>query len=278
METGHAKETKLANGAWLDRRFGSHQARYSLYCFPFAGGSATYYMQWSKLFGDDIELVPIQLPGRGPRFEEACSTSIADSANEIVREIVQRPTRPLLFGHSMGAILAYEVARLLRTTDHSAAHLFVSARPAPAQQRPRRRVSNLPRNEFVQLLRDYGSAPEEVLTNSELLDIILPMTRADFAMIEQYRRTPGPPLACPISAWCGTDDPDVPPASMCDWASETTEGVELFVRKGDHFFVTDVRQEIVQHIYHTVTRLDGKRPQAASACTSRSNRKVQGGY
>jgi azi33 len=113
-------------------------------------------------------------------------------------------------------------------------------------------------SEFVQVLRDYGSAPEEILRNDELLDLLMPMTRADFAMIEGYRNVPGPPLACPISAWCGTDDPEVTPTSMCDWASETTEGLELFVRRGGHFFVTDVSQEIAKAVHDAAARLDGR--------------------
>lgn len=208
--------------------------------------------------GPAVELVPVQLPGRGPRFAEPLQTSIEEMADSIASEIAQRSTRPLLFGHSMGAILAYEVARRLRTSNNPVGHLFVSGRPAPPQHRPFRTVSDLPMSEFVQVLRDYGSAPEEILRNDELLDLLMPMTRADFAMIEGYRNVPGPPLGCPISAWCGTDDPEVTPTSMCDWASETTEGLELFVRRGGHFFVTDVSQEIAKAVHDAAARLDGR--------------------
>lgn len=179
--------------------------------------------------------------------------TIEETADEVAGAILTSGTLPLLFGHSMGAIIAFEVARRLEAAGRSAVHLFVSGRPAPKHVRPVVPVSDLPREEFVQVLRDYGAADEQILDNEELLDVLMPMMRADFGAIEGYRYTPGPLLTCPISAWCGTDDAEVSPDTMLDWADVTAQGVKLFVRSGGHFFLSDHVAEIVRTVDDEVT-------------------------
>jgi medium-chain acyl-[acyl-carrier-protein] hydrolase len=241
--------------SWFSQAFRSETAQYSLYCFPFAGGSAAYYAEWAKHFAGPIELVPVQLPGRGPRLMEPPASSIASVADVIAALIAEAPKRPLLFGHSMGAIIAFEVARHLQEFRRPAEHLFVSGRPAPPIARPLSTVSTLPRDELVEVLREYGSAEEEVLAHDELLDLLIPMIRADFAMIEQYAYQPAPRLRCPIQAWCGAHDPEVKPEAMHGWGDQTTGGFELFVRPGGHFFLTDHRAEIMRTIHTAAERL-----------------------
>lgn len=236
----------------FDERFRSASASASLYCFPFAGGSASYYGSWSAHFGDPVELVPVQLPGRGPRMADPHPASIGELAAELAGHIAAAPTRPLLFGHSMGAILAFEVARSLRERLCPAEYLFVSGRPAPTITQPRTSISTLPRAELVEVLRRYGAAPQEVLAHDELLDVLLPMLRRDFAMIESYRYAPGQPLDCPVFAWCGTEDPDVTPGLMAGWARESAGAFDLRVRGGGHFFLTAHVAEIAATIRQIV--------------------------
>ncbi|MFJ5844180.1 thioesterase II family protein [Streptomyces sp. NPDC092903] len=240
-------------GSWFDDRFRLGGASASLYCFPFAGGTAGYYAPWAPRFHDTVELVPVQLPGRGPRMAEPGPTDMAELADEIAALIARAPTRPLLFGHSMGAIIAFEVARRLERLGGPADFLFVSGRPAPPIHRPRTRFSTLPRAEFVQVLRDYGAASEEILAHDELLDVLIPMMRADFALIEGYTYTPGPALSCPVLAWCGDADPEVEAEEMRRWGEMTSERFELFVRPGGHFFLTDHRAEVATTIQQSVT-------------------------
>jgi surfactin synthase thioesterase subunit len=187
---------------------------------------------------------------------EPLPTRIEDLADVIAAEIAVEDTVPLLFGHSMGAIIAFEVARRLPLLGRPAAHLFVSGRPAPLLHRPTEVVSQLPHDELVQVLRDYGAADEEILQHEELLAVLMPIIRADFAMIESYRYRPGTPLQCPITSWCGTADPEIHPEQMQGWAGQTDAGWSLFVRSGGHFFLTDHVEEICRVAHETATRID----------------------
>lgn len=241
---------------WFDQRFRLTAPRYSLYCLPFAGGSATYYADWADRFRDSVELVPVQLPGRGPRMAEPLPTRIEDLADEIAAAIAAEDTVPLLFGHSMGAIIAFELARRLPSLGRPPAHLFVSGRPAPLLHRPSDVVSQLPHAQMVQVLRDYGAADEEILQHEELLGVLMPIIRADFAMIESYYYQPGAPLRCPISSWCGNDDPEIDPEEMQGWAGETSAGWSLFVRPGGHFFLSDHVDEICRITHEAVGRIE----------------------
>lgn len=238
--------------AWFDRRFQSVTATHSLYCFPFAGGSATYYAEWKQHFTGRAELVPVQLPGRGARMVEPPATDLLGLADELAAVIADEPTEVLLFGHSMGAILAFEVARRLTGLGRPARHLFVSGRPAPPIVRPKSPVSDLPRAEFLQMLRDYGAADNAVFEHDDLLDLLLPMLRADFAMIESYRCAPGPRLTCPITAWCGDSDSGVPPEAMQRWSEQSTGPFSLSVLTGGHFFLTEHHAEVVRDIHAAI--------------------------
>lgn len=241
---------------WFDQRFRLPEARYSLYCFPFAGGSATYYADWADRFRGPVELVPVQLPGRGPRMGEPLPTRIEDLADDIAAAIMAEDTIPVLFGHSMGAIVALEVARRLQSLGRPPAHLFVSGRPAPLLHRPADVVSQLPHDEILQVLRDYGAADEEILQHEELLAVLMPIIRADFAMIESYYFQPGSPLQCLISSWCGSEDPEVHPEEMQGWAGETAAGWSLRVRAGGHFFLSDHVEEVCRVVHEEVARIE----------------------
>ena len=275
-------------GSWFDHRFRSSTASFSLYCFPFAGGAASFYSEWSQQVGGAVELVPVQLPGRGARMAEPPPDTIEEVADQVTEAVLRTETLPLLFGHSMGAIIAFEVARRLDAAARPVVHLFVSGRPAPRHLRPVVPISDLPRDRFVQVLRDYGAADEQILDNEQLLDVLMPMMRADFGAIETYRYTPGPLLTCPISAWCGTEDQEVSPDTMLDWADVTAGGVKLFVRSGGHFFLSDHVAEILrtvdeeaaatrQHrrpgpVQHGGTAADGGRSAAGSGARSADGR------
>ncbi|WP_017582726.1 thioesterase II family protein [Nocardiopsis valliformis] len=249
------REYDTGRAAWFDQRFRSRNARQSLYCLPFAGGTANFYADWAGRLGGSVELVPVQLPARGPRMTEPPVPDIGTAADEIASAIRAEPTAPLLFGHSMGAILAFEVARRLQGTGEPPGFLFVSGRPSPRLIRPRRRVSDLSRSDFLRMLRDYGAADEEILGNDELVDLLLPMMRSDFSLIERYRYRPGAPLSCPILAWCGDEDPEVAPEEMTGWGKETSADFEQFTLSGDHFFLREHSDEITGAVRRAAARV-----------------------
>ncbi|MEV6560962.1 alpha/beta fold hydrolase [Nocardia sp. NPDC051756] len=234
---------------WFDNRFRSASASHSLYCFPFAGGSSAYYADWVHGFTGSVELVPVLLPGRGVRMSEPPATDLGLLADEIAEVIAAEPTEVLLFGHSMGAILAFEVSRRLSGQVRPVRHLFVTGRPAPTIVRPLSPVSDLPRPEFIQMLREYGAAEPAIFEHQDLLDVLMPMMRADFGMIERYRCRPGPPLSCPISAWCGDSDPEVPTATMRPWADQTAGEFRLSVLPGGHFFLNENHAEVIRAVH-----------------------------
>lgn len=240
---------------WFNEHHRLPGATHSLYCFPFAAGSATYYSPWAEHFTATIELVPVQLPGRGPRLTEELATRLDEIADTVTPLIEAASTRPLLFGHSMGAILAFEVARRLQVRGVGADHLFVSGRPAPPIARPTSVVSALPRPRLIQVLRDYGAAEDEVLEHEELLDLLEPMIRADFALIEGYGYQPGPLLSCPITAWHGDSDPEVGTEVVGRWGEQTSSRFTLFTRPGGHFFLTSYRRGMAGTIHRAVAGL-----------------------
>jgi medium-chain acyl-[acyl-carrier-protein] hydrolase len=209
-----------------------------LFCLPYAGGGASIFRTWREHLPGSVAVCPVNLPGRESRIRERPRTDLEGLVGEIARAMLPHLDRPFaLFGHSMGAVLAFEVARRLRGEYmKSPSHLFVSGHRAP-QIRGQRQSYDLPEPEFIQVLHDLNGTVREVLKHPELLELMLPLLRADFELCETYSFTPGPPLDCPLTALGGLFDPDVTQEHLELWRAQTTGPFAARMLPGDHFFI-----------------------------------------
>jgi medium-chain acyl-[acyl-carrier-protein] hydrolase len=238
---GPAAGAKVAASAtnWLQVFKPGAAAAARLFCFPFAGGGAQSFSQWPEQLPENVELCAVQLPGRETRLREP---PIAD-AHALVRAMVPalapRMREPfILFGHSMGAILAFELARLLETQwQLSPRLLIVSGRVAPHRRPPRAPINKLPQAEFVEGLRHLNGTPPEILADRELMAMITPMLRADFAVHEEYIYRKDVPLQCDVLALGGLRDPEAGRTAIGDWREMTQGAFSLRMFPGDHFFI-----------------------------------------
>lgn len=226
-----------------------------LFCFPYGGGAARAYRPWGQTLPPEIDVCAIQLPGRGNRLREPPLTKMPLAVELVAREIVSMLDRPYaFFGHSMGAILGFEVARLLRRRGQQLpTHLFVSGHRAPQIPKTEPYTYNLSDEEFIAELHRLNGTPVEVLEHPDMMQIMLPLLRADFESIQTYSYTHEPPLDCPITALGGLTDPDVSRATLEPWREQTTAAFNLKMFPGDHFFLhqeqTGVLRVIAQEAY-----------------------------
>ncbi|SMC73777.1 thioesterase II family protein [Kibdelosporangium aridum] len=210
-------------------------------CFPHAGGNASFYREWT--FGPSVEVVPIQYPGRGQRINEPLLTSMSKLADTIAAEVAPLANMPIaLFGHSLGAAVAYEVARRL---PRPPTRLIVSGRGAPTV--PSTTTSHMGTDdELVDELTRLGGTASGLLANDEVRSVLLPAVRADYQVSETYRWSPSPPLSCPITTLTGDRDPEVTPDEMAGWAEMTTGPLTRHVLPGDHFYLVPRRAEVLR--------------------------------
>lgn len=226
------------------------QASLRLFCFPYAGGGALSYRDWPKPLSPTIEVCPIELPGRGRRLNEPSFTQLTPIAEEIGRSLLPYLDKPFaLFGHSMGGLTSFEVARFLRRIHaRSPIHLFVSGRRAPQIADSDPPIHTLPDADFIEELRRLNGTPEAVLANNELMQLLLPALRADFAVLETYVYQPEAPLNCPITTFGGLQDPDVSYEMLEAWQQQTSNAFSTQMFLGDHFFIHTAQSLLLQSI------------------------------
>jgi medium-chain acyl-[acyl-carrier-protein] hydrolase len=210
-----------------------------LIAFQFAGANRYAYRPLQRELGPTIELSCFELPGRGRRHSERPLTDLRSMVSDLIGSVSDSVAGVpyALFGHSMGSHLAHRTARLLidRGLPPPRA-LVVSASPAPSRPRVSLRHRLAP-PDFLRELRTFGGCPEEVLNNAELVDLFLPVLRADFEALETYRAETAPPLPCPITVLRGLDDHEVSRADAEAWRAETTSAFDLHDLPGGHFFL-----------------------------------------
>ena len=222
-----------------------------LFCIPYAGGGASIYHRWSDGLPAEFQVCPIQLPGRESRFKEAPYHSMATLVDELGRALVSWTEIPFaIFGHSMGAIVGFEVARYLRrVTGKNPVCLFASSRRAPQLGKTGRNISQLSDAEFVREMREhYNGIPEVILQDRELMEMFVPLMKADMSVIESYEYRPEEPLLCKISVFGGVGDRHVSLQALEAWAEQTRGPFRVRQFPGDHFFLKDARAALLQAI------------------------------
>ncbi len=216
------------------------KASFLLFCFPYAGSGAQTFRPWSDLLPKKVEIRSLQLPGHFGRLEELPETSLFSLARKATQELLPfLDDRPFaFFGHSMGALLAFECIRLLRRQNRPLpTRLIVSGSHAPQIPYPNPKIHALPQDQFIERLMGFNGTPKEILEQRELMELVLPALRADFQCIESHEYLAEPPLDCPISAFGGNEDTEVLPAHLAAWEGQTLGSFRLRILEGDHFFL-----------------------------------------
>jgi medium-chain acyl-[acyl-carrier-protein] hydrolase len=233
-------------------------ARMRLFCFPYAGGGATAFHSWRSLLGrKGMDLCCVQLPGRETRFREPPITAMDELVARICDGIDPYLDLPFsLFGHSMGTIISFEVTRELARRGRVLSEWLLMSGAVPPHRRPVESLHTLPTAEFIDAVaRCYNGLPSEVLTNQDLLDLMMPVLRADFQLVEGYRYKHAKALPVKITAFGGRQDSSVPPIELQRWSELTAqpECFQLIFFEGDHFFLNHQRPRLLAEIARVLT-------------------------
>ena len=227
------------NLLWFEHLSRAQAPSLRLFCFPHAGGTSDVYRSWQRWFPEHIDLCLVHLPGRGKRLREQAFTQTTALVKAVADRLAPEIDVPYaLYGHSMGATIAFELAcELVHRRCTPPQHLFVSGRRAPQCPRTEPTTFNLPHDEFIAELRRLNGTPREVLENPELLELFMGLLRADFEMVETYQYRPTEQLSCPITVYGGLHDQEVPAESCHAWKERTSASCTVRMVDGDHFFI-----------------------------------------
>lgn len=222
-------------------------ARLRLFCFPYAGGGATFYRDWASALPPQVDVCPVQLPGRETRIREEPLTELDSLVEEAAAALSPYFDRPYCFvGYSMGALVAFELARHLhRDYGTCPSHLITCGYRAPHLSHSSTLRHDLPRDEFIKELGDLEGTPSAALESPELIDFMLPIIRADCRICDLYEFRNDEPLPCSITAYGGTEDADAGEAMLLPWRDLTRSTFSLKMFPGGHFFVQNSRREFL---------------------------------
>lgn len=232
---------------WFAFRTERDDAPVRLFCLPHAGGGALLFRDWPAALAG-VDVWPVELPGRGTRFREPALLDAASVARPLADEMRPLLDRPYaLFGQSMGAVIAFELARTLRRDGAPAPALFVAAsRNCPCVPDPRPKIHALPDDEFDVALRRFGGTPEVVLQDRDMMELFRPTLRADFTVAETYRYVPDAPFDCDVCVYAGDGDDLVDDDGLAAWRREFTGRVTSRRFAGGHFFVQKSRDAVLR--------------------------------
>jgi medium-chain acyl-[acyl-carrier-protein] hydrolase len=256
-----ASEALIANPAssrWLVRHRPAPDARLRLVCLPFVGGGASLFRFWPELLSPAVEVCAVQLPGRETRLREPAHRRVGPLVLELAEVLAHAVEPPFaIFGHSMGALVSFELARQMRRRGMTAPRLLIaSGRAAPQLPLRRRPIHALPEPDFRDELRKLEGTPAAVLDHDELMALFSPTLRADFALNETYRYNEEPPLDLPILALGGVDDPWVSREELEGWRAQTAASFDCAQFPGKHFYFQTATAEVLATVGRALARLE----------------------
>lgn len=260
------KPSSSPSERWLAYREVNPRARLRMFCFPYAGGGASIYRGWSSLLPGDLEICPVQLPGRESRLRDQPFDRPEPMIQAVADVLLPYMDMPFVFfGHSMGAMIGFELSRELRRRGKTLPlHVFVSGRRAPHLPAREEPIHDLPEEEFLAKLRELNGTPEEVLQHSELMKLLGPILRADFAVNETYVYTEEEPLEPGISAFGGLGDEEVTRDDVAAWKEHTQGRFRVRMLPGDHFFINtnSSRDMVLEAVARDLAELHTAAPRA----------------
>ena len=220
------------------------------FCFPYAGGSAHVFSNWSKKFSSDIDVFALQSPGRGVRFSEEPISCLKTKLSILEEEIKPYLDKPCIFvGHSNGALLAFELARKIDSYKKGVIqHLILSAKRPPHLESKNKGIHKLPQQQFIEKLKDYKFTPDEILNNEELMEVFTPMLRADFALSETLSFDSSLQMDISTTIFWGNEDLDTPIEDLKKWKDLISKELNYFEFSGGHFFINTHEDEFLNKV------------------------------
>ena len=243
--------------AWLTPIMPPSNPRLRLICVPYAGGSAAIYRKWTAHLSPDIELCAVELPGHGARIREQPMTRLDQLVDELAAAIQPLDDLPFaLFGHSLGAAIAFELTRLLECQPAPRPiHLFLSGQKAPHLPPSRPPIHGYNDAEFLRELRRFDGTPDELFASPELVDLFLPILRADFELLETYEFVDTGPIPCGMSVLGGRDDPEVDVSELMQWRRYAAADFQVRDYPGNHFFPWAYPDDVVTDLDEDLRRI-----------------------
>lgn len=241
---------------WLVPLTNYEHSRIRLFCIPYAGGGASVFRNWKHFLSKEIEAIAIQLPGRETRFSEPPISDFKQLIVQIIANIQPHLSEPFaIYGHSLGAAIAFELTHELERLGFNPDYVFLSGRQSPELASLRTPIAHLPDNEFLNQLMNYNGTPQEIFENKELIEMLLPMLRADFFLAESYQNDHNKKIKADLSALGSYNDPWLTPKSLEGWRNKTAGKFASSWFKGDHLYLNQDTESLVRYIQATLKLL-----------------------
>lgn len=230
------------------------EAEYRLFCFPYAGGSATVYNAWNDLLPDHVELVAIQPPGRANRWNEKLHTSVKEMVDDLISAIPAWLDRPyMIYGHSLGSAVAFETLHALEQRKlRLPLRFFAGARRAPHCPPRIPPIHDYPLEEFKSEVKKLNGTPDSILENPDIMEIFVPVLRTDLKAAYAYHRAPSSKINCEVSIFGGAGDDKVVQEDLIGWQEHFSTTMDMHIFDGGHFFLEDNKKMVVERICHSI--------------------------